>query len=388
MNEQIAYVLDNFPGPTAGTEGQFWLLYKLMCSTGVPPRVFTLRESAFLSGEIPDRYECLGIGSLSALSSLRKAFLFARRLKGEGVRIAHLFLNDTSVLLPLFLWCFGIKVIVSRRDLGFWYTAAILRLLRFNRHFVSRVIANCGAVADVTWYKEHYPLNKISVVLNGCHKPENIEALNLRTRFNIEPQAIILGMVANLRPLKGIQDAIWAVATLKMLGVKTYLFVAGADVLTHGVSERKRLEQSALELNIADQIIFLGPVKSSWPLLKELDIFLSCSSSEGLSNSIVEAMAAGLAVVATSVGGTPSIIRHEHSGLLYAPGKLNDLVTCIMSYVKNPLWKEHIAEEAKAFAETQLSPEALLAAHERIYTQLLNINRAAHTQPITSIASE
>ena len=385
MNIPVMYVLDNFPGPTAGTESQFWLLYQLMCTHGNVAPVFTLRKSEFFAEKIPDRYECLGIGSLASPTSLAKSFRFAYRARSRGIRIAHLFLNDTSVLLPFFLWLFGIKTIISRRDLGFWYTRPILKLLRINRYFVSAAVANCNAVAEVTQEQERYDASKTPVILNGVKKPDSIEPMNLKERFNIGQHTVLLGMLANLRPLKGIRDAILSIATLKILGVNAHLVVAGADVLVNGVSEQKRLEQYALELGVHEQVSFLGPITSTWPFLAELDIFLSCSSSEGLSNSIMEAMASGTPVVATRVGGTPSIIEHDKSGLLYEPGQLNDLVTCIMSYIKNPQWTAHIAEEAKAFAETYLSPEALLNAHQCLYSRILGIKPDYHTHPTESV---
>ncbi len=369
--KDLIFALDSFPGPTAGTEAQFWLLHRLLTEKAGAPRVVTLRFSGFLAERLGDRYECLEIGSLLSPVAWWKALKLAYLARRDGVRVAHLFLNDVSVLLPLFFALFGIKVIVSRRDLGFWYSRAILAALKAQRLFVKRVIANCDAVQSVVRKKEGYPAAKVDVILNGYERPARIDPLRLREQHRIPPDALLLGMVANLRPLKRIEDAIWALGVLENLGIKAWLVVAGADVQVNGHSQQETLTRLAERFYVSDRVIFLGPVQSSWSLLTELDVFLSCSSTEGLSNSIIEAMASGVPVVASAVGGTPAVITDEKSGLLYPAGDLHKLVTAILILAKSPEYRQHLAEEALVFAEENLSAPALLAAHERLYGALL-----------------
>lgn len=386
--QTLLYVLDSFPGPTAGTEGQFWLLYRLMGCNGNNPRIVTLRPSEFLARHAPEHYRCAHIGSLASPLSWWKAFALARNAHQEGVRIAHLFLNDVSVLLPIFFSLFGIKVIISRRDLGFWYTSALTRVLRLNRFFVDKAVCNCEAVQEVVHTQERYPQSKLQVILNGCEKPQHLTPLNIRSRYGIPEDALILGMIANLRPLKGIEEAISALKVLRLVNINAWLVVAGADVQVEGRSERERLLQHAKSLGVSEHVAFIGPVARGWDVLAEFNVFLSCSRSEGLSNSIIEAMMSGVPVVASSVGGTPSIVQHEHSGLLYTPGNLTELVTALCLILKSPSFAWHLVEEAKLFAQRHLSTEALRDAHERLYCELLGINPIPHTQSPEALVSE
>ena len=122
MPPRVLYVLDEFPGPNAGTEAQFWLLYCALSKATFRPRVVTLRPSPYLRSRLgPGEYECLAVGSLRSPASLWRALRFALRARREGFTVAHLFLNDVNVLMPPFLALAGIRTIVSRRDLGLWY---------------------------------------------------------------------------------------------------------------------------------------------------------------------------------------------------------------------------------------------------------------------------
>ena len=371
INSQVIFVLDEFLGPVNGTEAQFWLLYNALAANTTWPKVATLRHSQYLTDRLPaDIYENLSIGSLFSLSSLRKAFQFARRARNAGVKVAHLYLNDVSILLPAFLWLVGIRVIVSRRDLGFWYSKPILRVLRVQRHFVARVIANCAAVKTAVIAAEGYRDTEVPVFLNGVEPPLIINPGTYRQDFGVPANAVVLGMVANLRKLKRVDDAIHAIAGLKSQGLDAWLMVAGDDRVEEGVSQRAALAELAAKLGVQDRVRFVGMINPSWSFLAEIDVFLSCSDTEGLSNSIIEAMICKKPVIGTNVGGTPELIIHESSGFLYEPADVKALTEYAALLVFNKNLRSAMGRAGSDFAERTLSTRALLAAHLALYGQL------------------
>lgn len=369
VSARVLFLLDNFPGPTAGTEAQFWLLYRALPPDRYRPRVVTLRHSPYLAEHLPaDQYHCLGIASLRDPAAIWRAARYVRTARREGFGVAHLFLNDVSVLMPPLLWAAGIRVIVSRRDLGFWYTPALLRILKFHRRFVDRVVANCGAVRDAVVAAEGYDRARVEVILNGCSPPANSPVpLGLRARHALGSGALLLGMVANLRPLKRVDDAIRALAGLRERRIDAALLVAGADVIIDGCSQKARLEALATELGVGGAVRFLGSLPSAWAFQDEIDVFLSCSDTEGLSNSIIEAMARGRPVVATAVGGTPELIRDGVTGYLYPPGDVGALTAAIERIAANPEHRRELGRAASAHAQRTVSLPALVAAHEHLY---------------------
>ena len=288
--------------------------------------------------------------------------------------MAHLVFNDVSVLMPLILWLFGIRVVVSRRDLGFWYTPRILKMLRFNRNWVDRVIANCEAVKAVVSAREEYPGLEIGVVLNGCLPPAAVKPTGFRAAHGVAAQDLVIGMVANLRPLKRVADAIRAVSVLRKAdGARVHLFVAGADRSEHGQSHRRELDELVQTLSVGPYVHFVGGVDSPWGFLQEIDIFASCSETEGLSNSIVEAEMAGVPVVASAVGGTPEIVVDGETGLLYPAGDVPALTAALRTLVTDRARREAMGAAAAAFARRTFDVQRMVRETTFIYRRVLGL---------------
>ena len=150
MNK-IAFFADHIAHWQAGTEGQMLLLATGLAKNGWTVPLFVLRDSeAAQNGVWPGQVTELGIDSIASPANWLKAIKTARSLRKNGYHLTHLYFNDTSILLPPFFRMLGIKIVVSRRDLCFWYTPVRLFLLRLNRFFANYVVVNCNAVLDVT----------------------------------------------------------------------------------------------------------------------------------------------------------------------------------------------------------------------------------------------
>ncbi len=370
MEPRVVFLLDNFPGPHAGTEAQFWLLYRSLDHGRYRPLIVTLKPSAFLEREVgAGGYECLRIDSLKSPVSWLRAWSLVRRLKGQGFAVAHLYLNDVSVLFPPLLHWAGLGVIVSRRDLGFWYSPGLLRVLRFNRRFVDRVVANCTAVKRAVRDAEGYADSAVEVILNGFERPAVAPA-------RVPAAARVrLGMLANLRPLKRVEDAIRALAALGP-DAPVELVIGGEDRVENGVSEAARLAALAAELRIGDRVRFVGPVRDSWAFLAGLDVFLSCSDTEGLSNSIIEAMASGLPVIGSAVGGTPELVEPGRTGYLYPARDVVALTVALENLLESAEIRARFGQAALQLANSNLSVAALVAANERLYRALAGPRQA------------
>ncbi len=372
---KVLFVLDEFPSPSAGgTEAQFWLLVSALKKDGHRVKVASLRPSGYLASHLKaSEYEPLNISRLSSLFTIVKIVKFSIKVRLQGYRIAHLYLNDVSVVMPMILRLTGIRVIVSRRDLGFWYTRTLLKILRINARFVSKVVANCDAVKQAVVKAEGYPIKKVDVILNGCEKPSDSLACKgetLRTQFGIPQGAILIGMVANLRPLKRINDAIQAISLLPDCGHEVWLLVVGEDRHESGRSVRESLETLAASLGVGGRVRFLGSLASSWEFLSQIDLFLSCSETEGLSNSIIEAMMMGVSVIGSKVGGTPELIDHGSTGYLYPVGDVEELRDLMAGLIKNPELRLSMGVEASLFAERCLSVNALRTRHLSLYSEV------------------
>ena len=129
--------------------------------------------------------------------------------------------------------------------------------------------------------------------------------------------------VGALKPLKSYDILLRALSVLAAEGKQFELLLAGKG------SDRERLQGLACELGLAECVTFLGEVADVPALLASAHLLVHTAMSEGLGNTVLEAMGEGLPVVATSVGGTPEVIEDGLSGLLIPPGDVPAFVDAL-----------------------------------------------------------
>ncbi len=250
--------------------------------------------------------------------------------KGGSYRLCHVFFNDSSILLPPIMAFVGIPTLISRRDMGFWYTPGYLRLLRKTRHFVSHVIANSEAVKGITIEKEHFSQDEVSVIYNGYPAGKSPPSYPPLSEAEKKPRREQLGLpaegrfailVANLREIKRIGgDAIIALSALSDS-------VSNAHLVLVGAGEQSTYRELAQRMGVSERVHFLGARSDVKEILPAMDVGLSCSESEGYSNAIVEYMQARLPVVASNVGGNAEAVVHGKTGYVYPSGDVDSLVS-------------------------------------------------------------
>ena len=121
------------------------------------------------------------------------------------------------------------------------------------------------------------------------------------------------------------------------------------------------------ELGLSNTVLFLGRRRDVPGILACCDLFVLPSWAEGLPNSVLEAMASGLPVVATRVGGTPEIIEDGVSGLLVAPREPHGLASAIMQILENGEFAKQIAQSARDRACAQFGFDRLLSELDSLY---------------------
>jgi len=164
--------------------------------------------------------------------------------------------------------------------------------------------ASRNVIADYRLDPERVVVFENGVDLSRFQEIEAFRPDVARTR----PRAV--GLVANLRPVKGPDVFLHALARLSSDHNDVVFRIAGEGEM------RPRLERLAKRLEIWDRVQFCGTVETIPSFLAQLDVAVLSSRSEGLSNSLLEYMAAGRPIVATSVGGNSSLIDDGINGLL------------------------------------------------------------------------
>lgn len=190
-----------------------------------------------------------------------------------------------------------------------------------------------------------------------------------RPRVSGDPQAgdenCTVGCVARLGKRKGHEDLLRALWQVQQRGsCRVCLIVAGDG------PQRSALKQLAEELGISKSVRFLGEVRDVPSLLQRVDIFVLPSLSEGRPTSIMEAMAAGLPLVATRVGAVESLVAHGTTGFLIEPRDADSLALAISNLAKDPALRRALGAAGRRVAETQFGVESMVAAYEAVYQSL------------------
>jgi len=177
-------------------------------------------------------------------------------------------------------------------------------------------------------------------------------------------ESVRIGVAARLAPVKGVEDLIAAFALVApQLGVT--LDVAGAG------RETDALRGQAESLGIAERVRFLGWRDDVRALMERWDIYAQPSRAEGFGLAVVEAMAAGLPVVATDVGGLAEVVENGVSGWLVAAGDSRAMAARLVELVADADARRRMGDAGRARAVSEFSPEREAAAIQSAYDRLL-----------------
>ena len=173
----------------------------------------------------------------------------------------------------------------------------------------------------------------------------------------------VVGIVARLSPVKGHRYLIEAMAEVLKQIPEAQLLIAGDGSL------KPDLVCLARQLGIIQNIIFLPNVDNTQMVLEAIDVFVLPSVNEGLGLGLMEAMACGLPVVGSRIGGIEDLIQHNVNGLLVEPKDNVGLAEAILGLLKNSEKRKSLGLKAKEFINRNFSLKEMLDKTERVYEQ-------------------
>jgi L-malate glycosyltransferase len=365
---KILYLMDYYYGPSAGTELQLLELIENLDRTKFQPHLAVFRESEYLiENPFPCPVTVLNIGSLANPQTLVRLYRFSRFIRRSGYELVHIFLNDASIAAPLFCKAGGARVIVSRRDMGFWYRPLNLAVLKISNYFVDRIVSNSHAVGENVSHKEHFPEEKIVVIYNG-HRSERFAAPaapDFRSSHGIGPQDPIIGMVANLYEIKRQSDLIEAFAIAQKKFSTLHLVFVGEG------REHDALWKHVLSLGLENRVHFLGSMGETIPIIKHFTAGVLCSESEGQSNAIIEYMGCGKPTLCTRVGGNPEVVREGCEGYLIGVGDVESLAQRMIEILSDPSLAKRLGENARRRVAQDFSTEKMVNSYMHLYEEMI-----------------
>ena len=373
---KVLYVIDQYKNPYAGTEGQLHKLVDSVDRAEIEPHLLVFSSSSYIeSKQFPCPVTVLGHNKLSSFATWRNMWRVARQFRRDGFKIVHVFFNDPSIIVPPIFSMLGFKVIISRRDMGYWYTPFYKRILRFNSRFVSAAIVNSAAVGKMTSETENIPASRVHVIYNGygeaigsTTRPDDIERLLTGSEF-------VVGIVANIRPIMRLEDAVRAISIVAKDRPEVKLIVVGDG-------DSSELKSLAANLGIANNVYFAGPSTRPHDYIRCFDVALLCSQSEGFSNSIIEYMQNGKPVVCSRVGGNPEIVVEGETGYLYETGDVEKLASLIRMLAADSDLRQRLGANSSKLVKEKFSMNTMVNAHIRLYKRLLGMSEKLDGQQV------
>jgi L-malate glycosyltransferase len=351
-----------------GTERQLVTLL-----SGLDPRRWRSRVVCFhaTGGHLDElrgrKIELTELRLPSSLASPRIALAIlrlARQLRREGAAVLHchdLYANLVGVLAGRLA---GIPVIASRRDLGHHLSRTHRLALRLVLPAAARVLVNARAVADQVSSHEGAPRTRIVVVPNGI----DLRAFDREARR--EPMAlppelagarVVLSVGHFVHSSKGQDDLLRAIALLgPAAGALRFVMVGGGPFL-------EPTKRAAATLGVAGRVHFLGTRGDVPALLARAHLVCHASRLEGMPNAVLEAMAAGRAIVATRAGGTGELLGDGQAGVLVPTGDPRALADALSRLAADPERQCRLGLAARRRVAAEFSLERLVGRVEALY---------------------
>lgn len=223
------------------------------------------------------------------------------------------------------------------------------------------ILCNSAILKDLLVSRYGVPPGRLTVVPNGV----DTEFFQPRAGDQAPGPPVLL-CVARLVPDKDHDTLLAAFAQLTARHPGAELRLVGSG------PRRPALKHKVQELGLSGQVKFLPTTKDVRPLYQKADIFVLSSVAEALPNVILEAMAAGLPVVATRVGGVPEAVASGDTGLLVAPGDAPGLAAALARLLDEPETRLNMGRRGRERAVAEFSFDAMVRRHEQLWARLLS----------------
>ncbi len=213
------------------------------------------------------------------------------------------------------------------------------------------------------------PADRFSVIRLGIELEPRVsfdgDVAEVRRRHGIAAGSFVVGWFGRMTAVKRTDDLLTVLAALHARGVDALLLLVGDG------DDRERLEQRAHELGLARSCLFLGYQEDVAPWYAVCDAVVLTSASEGTPVTIIEALAAGRAVVATRVGGVPDVVDDGETGFLVPPGDTEALAERLETLARDPGRRAEMGETGRRRVLRRYAVERLVDDVDALYRELL-----------------
>jgi glycosyltransferase involved in cell wall biosynthesis len=350
-------------GGPGGAEHVVISLAVALRESGVATASVALFEEGWLSAHLRSRQVPVHVLSLDRVIDFRLLSTLVRLVRREHVALIHAHEFAANLYAALAGRFAGIPVVATVHGKNY-YTEARRRVIAMRA--LRRLGAAVVAVSDdlKSFLEREVGLRGVRVAPNGIDVDRYDPGARdrVRSELGIGVGETVVGAVGNLYPVKGHKVLIEAVGRMSH---PVRLLIAGRG------GEEAALRKCAADMGVSDRVHLLGFREDVPRLLSAFDVYALPSFSEGQSLALMEAMAAGLPIVASRVGGNPEIIDDGEHGLLVEAGDAAALAACLTRLAQDTRLRCRLAANARSRVRAEFSLEAMATRYRGLYHEAL-----------------
>jgi glycosyltransferase involved in cell wall biosynthesis len=287
--------------------------------------------------------------------------------------VVHAFLPAPAVIGSIACRLTGVPVfLVGRRSMASYHRRGSRILTWFDRlplRYATGLVGNCDAIAKEAITADGLPAERAFTIYNGvdrtsfhCGRDEE-----LRADLGFAADNIIFGVIANFHSIKRHLDFVLAAELIHKRAPQAKFLMVGLD---YGELPELLREIRARGLDSCFEVV-AGTAEPE-RYYRAIDVYVCASEVEGMSNSVLEAMASGIPVIATNVGGNPELVSHGETGFLVLPFSPTEIAACASTLILDRNLRCAMGRSALQIVKERFTGDAMVQAHEALYSNLVS----------------
>jgi len=297
--------------------------------------------------------------------SPRYAWKLAKLVRQSQFDLVHAHMYASALASAYALLGTSIPLVITEHSQANWRSQYACRCSQWSYSQARHIIAVSREIRRRLIEQEGVPSDRISVIMNAL-LPVSEQHRGIQPDL---PAALcnglLVGVAARLQPEKGVAYFLEAAAHVLQFLPEVHFLVMGDG------PQRKELQAYVEQPGVQEHVHFLGFRLDARAIIGLLDVLVVPSLSEGTPLVTLEAMSAGVPVVASAVGGIPEQVRHQSEGILVPPGDALALGEAVLHLLQNPTWMQQLGEAGRQRALSRFSFTTMLQETENVYRATL-----------------
>ena len=327
---------------------------------------YSVNIFAFKSGRLNYLFLKEGVNVIIPKPNQNSLLFFLRFILRSRADLYHFFLPKSYIIAGIATYFSKKKKIMSRRSLNHYhkkYFNISLLIEKLLHKKMDLILTNSNLARTQLINDENVKANKIKLIKN-LYKEKNIKR-KIRPKFNIRDNQILFAIIANLIPYKGHIDLIKACSNIT--NDKWKLLIIGEDRDNYLIT----LKNVVKKFNLDNEIIFTGFINDIDLFLKDIDFVVNVSAEEGSSNSLLQAIAAGIPIIAYNIDSNRDFVHDKKNGFLVDYGNIDELTKYLIRMIKIETRKQ-MGEYSKIIYKKRFSYEESEKDYLLVYDKLIN----------------